>query len=267
MHDPWPDLVSKLLRPSRPDAARCARERDGFELERRAMRAEQASAISDCVRRIEEAREQVFAAGDGRVPRTMTDLEREWRRLARVDPEAGVMDLWARVAPAAWLDRKPWRGADLDLAMALATDVSGVDRAEASVRSLRERIGADIGPRIRWAWLESDVDAAFSLLAGPLALAQDALSRRDWELVAFARAHALEDAVHDSVLATWPDRPMLARSVSLAALVEAIWIAAALPAGGCPVAPLRELWATGYVITVADAEGVTLAMPRPQPQA
>lgn len=242
-------------------------ERDAFEAERRGMRAWQANAIADCVRRIEDARERVFAAGDGRVPSTMTDLEREWRRLARVDPEGGVMDLWARVAPAAWLDRKPWRGADLDLAMALASDASGTDRAAASVRSLRERLGADVGPRVRWAWLDGDADAAFSLLAGPLALAQDALSRRDWELVAFARAHALEDAVHDAVLATWPERPMLARSVSLAALVEAIWVAAALPVGGCPIGPLRELWATGYVITAADAEGVTLAMPRPQPQA
>src|SRR4051794_21316085 len=105
----WLDLPAFLLRPERPDLSRCLSAREEH-LESRGLAAEaRRSAITACERRIESARADVFAADNGVVGARMTELEREWRRLSKVDPEAGLMELWARIAPPSWIDRKRWR--------------------------------------------------------------------------------------------------------------------------------------------------------------
>lgn len=106
-------------------------ERARFLEARAAREAARAKASADVVRRIEDARARVFDANDGVVTEKMTRLEREWRLLQRRDPDDGLMDLWARIAPAHWQDRKMWRDesgdARLDLAVALAADVDAID--------------------------------------------------------------------------------------------------------------------------------------------
>jgi SAM-dependent methyltransferase len=51
-----------------------------------------AQAIADCERRIEDARATVLAKNDGVVTARMTDLEREWRTLARAVPGHDLVD-------------------------------------------------------------------------------------------------------------------------------------------------------------------------------
>src|SRR6187549_1515597 len=109
MRDAWLHLLDSVLRPGRPRLERCLRERERHLEAQRAVAEDRARAIARCEARIETARARVFANNDGIVTSWMTELEREWRRLARRDPERGLMDLWARVAPPAWIDRKRWR--------------------------------------------------------------------------------------------------------------------------------------------------------------
>ena len=49
---------------------------------------ERARALADIERRINEARATVFANDDGVVTKLMTDLEREWRTVARGESAA-----------------------------------------------------------------------------------------------------------------------------------------------------------------------------------
>lgn len=46
---------------------------------------ERARTLADVERRINEARAAVFAKDDGVVGKLMTDLEREWRELSRLE--------------------------------------------------------------------------------------------------------------------------------------------------------------------------------------
>src|SRR4051812_857353 len=104
MQGTWLEIVDRMLRPERPALDRCLREREQHLAEGQRRSAARAQAVAHCEQRINDARSAVFAASDGVVGSQMTALEREWRRLSRPDPEAGLMDLWARIAPAAWLD-------------------------------------------------------------------------------------------------------------------------------------------------------------------
>ena len=85
MRDSWLGLVDAMFCPERPHLERCLRERDHHLAARRLVDEERARAIARCEARIEEARADVFAANDGVVTARMTDLEREWRMLARGD--------------------------------------------------------------------------------------------------------------------------------------------------------------------------------------
>jgi hypothetical protein len=241
--DSWHELVERILRPARPNLERCLAERERHLETRRRSGDERDRAIAACEARIEAARSAIFAAQDGVVGTRITDLEREWRFLSRRDPDAGLMDLWARIAPPAWMDRKRWRDSApdtrLDAAIALAADVQGVEAAEAAVSALFP------GTRVRWDTTTRDFGEELPAFEGI------APSLRD-------RAAAVERDVHAAMILRFPERPNLARAVARAAFVDYVCRAGKLPN---PVTPLRDLWRTGYVISSIDQRIVTLEIP------
>ena len=274
MRSTWQEVVDSLLRPARPHLERCLGARDAHVSEQRRFASERSRAIEDCERAIEHARAAIFDADDGVVPTVMTDLERRWRKLSRPDTERGWMDLWARVAPPSWTDRKRWRGTEgelrLDAALALAADVDGVEAAEAAIGSLRSALaswGTSVGTRIRWRLFEQgaeqDGEHGAAMLAVPLSAARGALGERGAgaEVAAVPRAHGVEHLVREAALARFPSRPKLARDVAHAAFVDVLWHLVEL-GGPSPVEPLRQLWMTGYVLAEIDEHGVTLEIPR-----
>src|ERR1700722_19337039 len=141
MRDSWLELVAGLLRPPRPRLERCLRARELHLAARGPVRESRARALASCEARIERARAAVLEANDGVISAAMRDLEREWHALSRPDPDGELMDLWAQIAPASWIDRKRWRDAEpvarLNAAIALAADVEGVEAEEAAVAALR----------------------------------------------------------------------------------------------------------------------------------
>jgi hypothetical protein len=262
MRSSWQKVIDAVLRPARPDLERCLTEREHHLAARRLAGEERVRAIKNCERRIEDCRAAVFAANDGIVPALMTDLEREWRTLSRVDPDAGLMDLWARIAPPSWIDRKRWRETDaslrLDAAIALAADVDGVAAAESAIGSLRAalaRWGTPFGAQVRWRLRPQDSEHTSALFAEPLRAAREAARPAVLE-----RATRLRDDVHLAALTRFPERPLLAQDLAHAAFVDLVWRAslAELPN---PVGPLGELWKTGYTLATIDASGVTLEIP------
>jgi hypothetical protein len=268
MRNCWLELVDTVLRPARPDLARCEREREPCVAERKLLAEARTRRQSHCEARIERARADVFAADDGVVSSRMTALEREWRQLSRPDPDAGLMNLWARVAPASWIDRKRFRDSAppdrLDAALALAADPGGVEAAEAAMASLRSALtpwATPFGARIRWRFFERDAEVLAGLLAEPLRAAHERVSARDTCSVVIDRGRRLEQDVHEAAVARLPERPGLARDLAHAALVDHVWRAASLDLPN-PVTPLRALWATGYTLTSASDEGVVLELPR-----
>jgi hypothetical protein len=272
MRDSWLQLIEAVLRPARPQLARCLRERERHLDARRAAGEQRTRALADCRARIEAARAVVFAANDGVISRRMTDLEREWRRLARQDPDAGLMDLWARIAPSSWLDQKLWRGSEpatqVDAAVALAADVEGVEEAASAVRALRVALapwGMALATGIHWRARARtsaiDADCTTPLLSEPLRAALAALFTSEVQGAVLARARRLEHDIHEAAGARFPDRPLLVRSLAHAAFVDSVWHGAALADHPNPVTSLRRLWKTGYALASIDASGVTLEIP------
>jgi hypothetical protein len=244
MGDVWLGVLEFVLRPARVDLARCLRERARHLTERKRVEEARTRAIGDCEQRIERARALVFAASDGVVGANMTDLEREWRRLSRKDPDGGVMDLWACIAPPAWIDRMRWRESApaerADVAVALAADVIGVEAAEQAVIALRtslEERGLTVGDRIGWRFF--DHDRAHSSGLFPVDRSAPMVPRDD---------------VHAAALQRFPDRPLLARDVALAAA------AAKDPSAAATARVLRDLWKTGYVLSAIGPSGVILEL-------
>jgi hypothetical protein len=267
VREAWLKLVeSVLLRPARPHLDRCLRERDRHRAERRLHDEERTLALARCRANIESARAAVFAADDGVVTWRMLELEREWRSLSRSDLDDGWMDLWARVAPASWIDRKRWRDSDaaarLDAAITLAADVEGVEAAESAVDSLVAALaawGTPIGTRIRWRPFERDAAHAEPWLAEPLRASREALSARGLVVSAVvARERRLEQVVLEAARARFPERPLLARDLAHAAFVDGVWRAASLDGRPNPVTPMYEIWKAGYAFSAIDASGVTL---------
>jgi len=259
----WQKVIDSVLRPARPRLEWCVAEREKHLASRRPIAERHARAKQDCERRIERSRAAVFVANDGVVPAAMNALEREWRRLSRVEADTGWMDLWARIAPAAWIDRKRWQDSAehlrLDAAVALASDVDSVEAAEAAIDALRSSLapwGTAIGPRTRFRLAEDDSEHCVALLAEPLRAIREVASAPLVE-----HAEQLGREVHDAVLLLLPERPLLARDVAHAAFVDCLWQAAEPTKGPSPVGPLRDLWTTGYVLSRVDASGVTLEIP------
>lgn len=256
----WQKVVDSVLRPARPGLERCLAERVTHRTAQKRRSDENARALRDCVQRIERDRAAIFAANDGVVPASMTELEREWRALARRDHDRGLMDLWARIAPAAWIDHKLWRDSDpdvqVDAAIALAADVEGVEAATAAIGSLRALLapwGATFGPRVSFRLEPQDSEHTIALFTEPLVAA-----RSSGDVV--ARALRFAEQVGSAVFARVPDRVHLGGDIAHAAFVDALWNNAEL-GHPSPVTPLCELWSTGYVIAALDAEGVTLEIP------
>jgi hypothetical protein len=238
-------------------------ERDGHLARRGARAEERLVRIRKCEERIRGARAVVFAADDGRIGWTMGDLEREWRLLSRPDPDACMMDLWARVAPRSWLDSKKWRGSEpamwLDAALALASDPDGVDAAEAAALSLcRNAPGKSVAPRVRWQMGSRDSSHVASLY-GPLVeeLVGVAIADREGK---GTRAFRAAEATLASAMERLPDRPMLASDLGLARFIDEMRTSAGRDAKS-PVAPLMALWRSGYAIAAVDANGIALELP------
>jgi hypothetical protein len=272
MRESWLTLVESVLRPARPLVDRMSEERARHVESRKRSVEARSRAIKHCESRIEAAREQVFLADTGVVGALMTDLEREWRTLSRPDPDAGMMDLWTRIAPPAWADRKRWRDgrrtvdadAQLDVALALAADVDGVEKAEAAVDALRTALapfGVRLGAQIRWRAFERDFAGTEAFLSWPLLTACEALGARDGGAHALARAKAFADDVRETANARFADRPVLVEAIAHAALVDCAWRAASLTPDWSPVAPLVDLWKTGYALSSFDANGAVLEVP------
>jgi hypothetical protein len=267
MRNPWLQMLDCVLRPARPEIERCLSERERHLAARRQCAEQRARALANCEQRIQEARTWVFAADDGVVPSRMTALEREWRLLARRDPDDGLMDLWARIAPASAIDRKRWRGsepdAQLDTAIALGADAENVEVAELAISALRRALavyGTPVGPRIRWAWFERNTECVVGLLAQPLRAACAACPA-DHRAIILERAQRLELAVHEAALGRFPERPCLVRDLAHAAFVDFVWRAAALGESANPVTALCALWQTGYVLSEVTASSVTVEIP------
>ena len=268
MRDSWLTLIDSVLRPARSHHDRCVLELEQHLTERRAWAERRAREIASCVRRIETARSEVFAANDGVISLRMTELEREWRLLSRPDLEHGLMDLWARIAPPSWIDRKRWRdcepAARTDAALALASDVEGVEAAEVAIGELRDRLtpwGIALGTRIRWRAFERDEAPVSALLAGLTAQVVEAVSTHDIGPVVLERAADLEQEVLAAATARLPERPMLARDLGRAAFFDFVCEAASLPDRPNPAVTLRQLWTTGYSLSAFSSSTVDLELP------
>jgi hypothetical protein len=268
MRESWLKLVDGVLCPARPRLEPCVAERERYLAVRRVAADQRARAVADCVARIEAARAEVFAARDGVVSVRMTALEREWRTLSRSDEDGALMDLWARIAPSSWIDRKRWRDADparrVDAAVALASDVDGVEGAETAIRALRRALApwnTSVACRIRWRPLAGDFEGTAELLGPPLRAAREALSVRDGARLALEGARKIERAVERAARARFPERAVLARALAHAAYVDVVWRAASFTPEANPVTPLRQLWQSGYVLSSLDARDVTLELP------
>jgi hypothetical protein len=267
MQSSWVEILDNVLKPARPRLDSCLVEREHHLGARRAASEIRSLAIRDCERRIEAARAAVFASADGVVGSLMTDLEREWRRLSRPDHDAGMMDLWARVAPARWIDRKRWQDAPpearLDAAIALASDAENVEAAEAAIDALRVALsafGTRIGTRIRWRPFSKDVTLVSTLLSEPFRCAREACPER-FRGRLLERAGVVEQTVREAARARLGDRSELASDIAHAAAVEFVARTAAVPSVLAVVDALRALWKTGYVLSEVDERTVTLEIP------
>ena len=211
----------------------------------------------------------MFAAMDGVVGESMTDLEREWRRLAAAAPDPRTMDLWARIAPPHWIDRKRWRDEPrddaVDAATALASDIDGVEGAEAATDSLRRALShwsLEIPARIRWRSRYEDFAHTSRLLEPARRHAETKLSQTDYGAIAHDRASEQRARVTDFAHRTIPDQPVLVEALGEAAMVDELYRAAELDAAENPTVPLQTLWRHGYVLSSLDDDFVTLGFPR-----
>jgi hypothetical protein len=267
MGSDWLELLDCVLRPARPGLVRCLAECDRYLEQQRSQRELRARELADCEQRINQARAAVFRAADGVVGARMTELERQWRQLSRRRNDSGVMDLWAGLVPFSWVDRKRFRDSPpelwLDAAVALAADVENVERAERAVLLLWSRLapfGERFWPPVRWRMVEQDPEPIAPLLAGALSAATQAIPAPQ-RAGLIERAERVEQRVLTAALERLPARPLLARDIAHAAWVDCMWRFAALADDASPVAALRALWQTGYVLSDIDARGVTLELP------
>jgi hypothetical protein len=257
MRNPWLEILDRILRPARPDLGRCIAMRELHLAAWRPFSDGLVRAMTNCEQRINDARAVVFAADDGVVGGRMTLLEREWRTLMRRNSEAGAMDLWARIAPPTWIDRKRWRDSaaplQLDAMIALASDVAGVEAAERATANVRP------GASVRWRLLEKDAETATDLLAEPLREATDAIRPAHRPRIT-ERLRRLERRVHWTARTRFHDRPGLSRDISHAAFVDGMWrVAFGIP--NPRVRALGDLWKTGYAISEMTGAWVTLEIP------
>lgn len=263
----WNGLLATLLRPARPLLAQCrARAAAHANADRRAsgQRAQALASLAHCRARIELARSSVFEAGDGVVDARMTALEREWLALSRAELAL------SRAEPSSH------PGERTALAMALASDPAGIERAESCARQLASTLsawGLDVGAAITWRIADEPVIGvrAGALLDVPLRALTDAVAPTYGAEGVVARAQRLE---RDVLAAAGSP---LAADVAFVARIDFFWRACAIdarcvPAGHpnagrrwgeleSPATALLDLWRTGYVLSALDGDGMTLGAP------
>lgn len=268
MRNSWTKLVDAVLSPERANLDVCLQARAEHIDARRSVAEGRARAILRCTAEIEDARRDVFAANDGVVTAKMTELEHKWRRLSRVDVDGGLQDLWARIAPPSWLDRKRWRDsapcARLDAAIALASDVQGVESAEAAVRELGtalRALGTTIPGRVAWQPWSDESDYIVPLLEKPLQAAVDRLSRFPERDRILERARKDERDVHQAAANRFSDPFKLGQGLGHAAFIDFLWHAAELQPTRNPMLPLYDLWRSGYAIVAVEQTRVVLGFP------
>lgn len=265
--DEWDRILDGVLRPARPERARCLRALDEYQAARDDHMTTRSRALAEIEARIGDARERALAADDGVVTSEMTRLERAWREASRATPSTRDLErLWARVAPARWLDAPRRVAGPAEAVVALCSDPDGVETAEGAVASLRGALRGfqvEIGPRIEW-WVATELTFAVraeALLAGPAA----ALARVATH-AATQHAHRRRREVRERlrVPAVSTRNSSIARELGFLAFASALWADAAprlpgdLAATTDPFGPALAIWGLGYVLTGADASGVVL---------
>jgi hypothetical protein len=267
----WLEILERVLRPARPCLQQCLGAEAAHLTSLKQRAGVTLRAMASCERRIDDARAEVLGADDGVVTRRMTELEREWRRLSSPDLDGGLTDLWAKVAPPSWVDRKRFRdagqGAKLAALVALASDPEGVEAAERAVVALRTTLaphGLSLGQRIVWRPLAQDRECFAPVLSARVRFAREACPRKI-EARIMERAEEAAGELERAVLDRHPDRPLLAADLAAAFRLDFVWRAASLSESENPVAPLRALYRTGYVPGAMDSASVALEFAPIQP--
>jgi hypothetical protein len=262
----WDRIFACVLRPARPERARCLRALEEHVAASEAFAVSKRRALADIEARIQTTRDAVVASGTGVVPASMTELERAWLTASRTSSGADDLErLWVSVAPPRWRDA-PRRVASAEAIVTLASDPDGVEEAERLARVVSKALapwGVDIGPSVKWCVAHEVMYAvrAEKLFAAPLAALGDVADH-----VSLQAAHRHRRAVREGLLRAIEvskDGRTIARELGDLAFASKLWNdvgtrLATTSADASPFAPAIALFRTGYVLTAADASGVTL---------
>ena len=249
----WNELLGTMLRPARPRLSQCRARANAHAIEERRDAELRTQALAHCRSRIEDARASVFAAGDGVVKADMTALEGEWLALARAERscEERTLALWNAIAPRHWAGQLRWpstgdMAADVEAAVALASDPEGVERAEACALRLASVLSAwgfDVAPTVTWLVARApQITRAEALLERPLRALTDAIATTYGAEALVARAHRVERDVLDaatqspllSTNETNETNEGLAADLALVARVDFLWRACAVESRRVP---------------------------------
>lgn len=278
----WHELIGAVFRPERPRLSQCRARAQAYAARESRSSERRNVELADCRRRIEAARATVFAADDGIVGARMTELEREWITLARADRGARtrILEVWNEIAPPHWRGRLRWDitddlARDLEAAVTLASDPSGVERAEDCALRFAAALSAwqpPLGSRLTWSVAPVPLveTRAEVLLAAPLVAIQSVVAASYGGPAILARAFDVERDVLalTSAAPALRDSEPLAADIAFAARVHFLWqvcLVDGREVGGRsvtrldnPVDALRDLWSTGYALGSADCHNLTL---------
>jgi hypothetical protein len=266
MVEEWSAIVAGVLSPARPQLERCLRAYRQYSDALADRLQARTRSLADVERRLNAARERVFAAGTGVVPAEMTVIEREWLAAARAPaPSRELETLWRQVAPKRWIEAGRPAPTSAEAIVTLASDPDGVEEAERAASTLRDALapsgvtidskGESVAPyAVEWMVSREIVFAVraehlFSAAFAPMAGAPHETLQR---------AHRLRDDVR----AQLGDRKFVTRNSSLGR--ELGWLAFAssvwreMSAEPAPFEPFLTIYRLGYVPTAVDSSGVTL---------
>lgn len=256
--------MAGVLRPARPERARCLAALDAYLAARDDRLQTRIRSLAEIEERIQRAREKVFGEGTGVVGAEMTALEREWREASRDVSQGAVLDrFWTQVAPERWRAEPPRVTGSAEAMATLASDPEGVEAAERAAASLRGALATwqvTIGARVEWCVAREITFAvrAEELFAGPVAALSELADH-----AAVQAAHRVRRDVRERLGAqkTPTRNSSIAREIGVLAFGASLWESAAarLDANVVdPFAPALEVWRLGYALTGADASGVVL---------
>ena len=262
----WDHIVAGVLRPARPELARCLRAVEEYSAARADHANNRMRALADIESRIQGARDRVFAVGTGVVTSEMTALEREWREASRDTRDSRDLErLWQRIAPERWLAQPERLPTTLDAVAALAADPDGVDEAELAARALGTALArwdVPVGGRTEWCVARELTFAVRSevLFAAPVAAAGEVVEHAD---VQAAHRQSREIRQRLGALGVQTRNSSVGRELGFLAFASTLWAAAALRDPKLaelpnPIAPALRIWRLGYALTGADASLVVL---------